>query len=48
MSTIDFKGMPLKPETEFDVIVVGSKVILTNQSMAPEDPSPDASNESDA
>ena len=48
MSNIDFKGMPLKPETEFDVIVVGSKVILTNQSMAPEDPSPDASNESDA
>ena len=48
MSNIDFKDMPLKPETEFEVTVEGNKVILTHLGMPPEDPSPDASNEIEA
>ncbi len=48
MSNIDFKGMPLTPEAEFEVTVEGNKVILTHLGMASEEPSSDASNKSEA
>lgn len=33
MNLIDFRGMDLRPDVEFDVEVVGNKIILTNLSM---------------
>ena len=47
MPNIDFKGMPLKPETEFDVIVEGSRVILIHLGLATKPVSPEAFAESD-
>ena len=45
MPNIDFKGMPLKPETEFDVIVEGSRVILIHLGLETKPVSPDGSDE---
>ena len=45
MSNIDFKGMPLKPETEFDVIVEDNKIILIHLGLETKPVSPDASTE---
>ena len=45
MTNIDFKGMPLKPETEFDVIVDGSRVILIHLGLETKPVSPDGSDE---
>ena len=47
MPNIDFKGMPLKPETEFDVIVEGSRVILIHLGLETKPVSPEAFAESD-
>lgn len=33
MNLIDFNGMDLRPDVEFDVEVIGNKIILTNLSM---------------
>ena len=45
MSNIDFKGMPLKPETEFDVIVDGNRIILIHLGLETKPVSQDASTE---
>ncbi len=45
MTNIDFKGMPLKPETEFDVIVEGNRIILIHLGLETKPVSPDGSDE---
>ena len=45
MPNIDFKGMPLKPETEFDVVVEDNKIILIHLGLETKPVSQDASTE---
>ena len=45
MPNIDFKGMPLEPDTEFDVIVDGNKIILLHLGLETKPDSPNGSDE---
>lgn len=45
MPNIDFKGMPLKPDTEFDVLVEGNKITLIRIGLETKPVSPDGSDD---
>ena len=46
MSNIDFKGMPLEPDTEFDVIVEDNKITLIRIGAEPKSDAPEVLAES--